>query len=126
MQGRNDASPAVASPLNWLLRLEGLGTAAVSAVLYAKTGAPWGLFAALWLVPDLGMLAYLLGPRTGAWGYNLCHFELLPGLLAAAGLLLPAPALLPFALIWFNHIGVDRLVGYGFKYGTGFKDTHLS
>jgi hypothetical protein len=23
------------------------------------------------------------------------------------------------------HIGVDRAVGYGLKYPTGFKDTHL-
>jgi hypothetical protein len=24
-----------------------------------------------------------------------------------------------------THIGVDRAVGYGLKYPTGFKDTHL-
>jgi len=29
------------------------------------------------------------------------------------------------ALIWFSHIGMDRLVGYGLKYPTAFKDTHL-
>ena len=29
------------------------------------------------------------------------------------------------ALIWLVHIGVDRLVGYGLKYPTAFKDTHL-
>ena len=29
------------------------------------------------------------------------------------------------ALIWLAHIGVDRLLGYGLKYPTGFKDTHL-
>jgi Domain of unknown function (DUF4260) len=28
-------------------------------------------------------------------------------------------------LIWFTHIGVDRALGYGLKYPTGFKDTHL-
>jgi hypothetical protein len=28
-------------------------------------------------------------------------------------------------LIWLTHIGVDRAVGYGLKYPTGFKDTHL-
>ena len=44
-----------------LLRLEGLAVAAVSAVLYARTGASWWLFAALWLAPDLSMLGYLGG-----------------------------------------------------------------
>ena len=29
------------------------------------------------------------------------------------------------ALIWLAHIGFDRLLGYGLKYPTGFKDTHL-
>ena len=29
------------------------------------------------------------------------------------------------ALIWLTHIGVDRLVGYGLKYPTSPKDTHL-
>jgi len=29
------------------------------------------------------------------------------------------------ALIWLVHIGADRLLGYGLKYPTAFKDTHL-
>ena len=29
------------------------------------------------------------------------------------------------ALIWFVHIGVDRMLGYGLKYPEGFKLTHL-
>ena len=29
------------------------------------------------------------------------------------------------ALIWLSHIGFDRLIGYGLKYETAFKDTHL-
>jgi hypothetical protein len=27
--------------------------------------------------------------------------------------------------VWFAHIGMDRLMGYGLKYPTDFKDTHL-
>jgi hypothetical protein len=34
-------------------------------------------------------------------------------------------AALQIALIWLAHIGVDRMLGYGLKYPTGFKDTHL-
>jgi hypothetical protein len=33
---------------------------------------------------------------------------------------------LSLALIWLAHIGMDRMVGYGLKYPTAFKDTHLS
>jgi hypothetical protein len=29
------------------------------------------------------------------------------------------------ALIWIAHIGIDRALGYGLKYATGFGDTHL-
>jgi hypothetical protein len=28
-------------------------------------------------------------------------------------------------LIWIAHIGVDRALGYGLKYPSSFKDTHL-
>ena len=28
--------------------------------------------------------------------------------------------------IWLAHIGVDRMVGYGLKYPTSSKDTHLN
>jgi len=108
-----------------LLRLEGLAMAAVTAVLYAKTGASWWLFAALWLTPDLSMLGYLAGPCWGARCYNAVHTYVVPAALAISALLLKTPALLPFTLIWVNHIGVDRLLGYGLKYSDGFGFTHL-
>lgn len=30
------------------------------------------------------------------------------------------------ALVWVAHIGADRLLGYGLKFESGFKETHLS
>jgi hypothetical protein len=54
-------SASVSGSVLTLLRLEGLAVAAASAVLYARTGASWWLFAALWLTPDLSMLGYLQG-----------------------------------------------------------------
>jgi len=118
-------SGAVTGPVTILLRLEGLVAAVASAVFYSRTGASWWLFAALWLTPDLSMLAYLKRPCLGARYYNVAHTYLLPGVLGLFGLLLHANALLPFALIWVNHIGVDRLLGYGLKYSDGFGFTHL-
>jgi hypothetical protein len=112
-------------PITFLLRLEGLAVGAVSAVLYARTGTSWWLFAALWLAPDLSILGYLAGPCRGSRVYNAAHTYILPITLAVCAVLLRANALLPFALIWVNHIGVDRLMGYGLKFSNGFDWTHL-
>ena len=119
------SSAAVSGSVLTLLRLEGLAVAAVSAVLYAHTGAHWWLFAVLWLAPDLSMLGYLAGSCWGARCYNAVHTYVVPGALALSAWLLHAPAVLPFALIWANHIGIDRLMGYGLKYSDGFGWTHL-
>jgi hypothetical protein len=113
------------SSIVFLLRLEGLAVAVITALLYARTGASWWLFAALWLAPDLSMLGYLAGPCWGARTYNAIHTYVAPATLAFCALLLHAHAALPVALIWANHIGVDRLLGYGLKYGDGFGYTHL-
>jgi hypothetical protein len=116
--------PASGSSIVLLLRLEGLVVAVATAVIFARTGASWWLFA-LWLVPDLSMLGYLGGACRGARIYNAFHAYVGPGALALCSLLPGAHAALPLALIWANHIGVDRLLGYGLKYGDGFGFTHL-
>jgi len=108
-----------------LLRLEGLAAAAVATVFYARTGASWWMYAVLFLVPDLSMLGYLGGPKLGARIYNAIHSYITPATLAVSALLLGANGLVPFALIWVSHIGVDRLMGYGLKYPEGFGRTHL-
>ena len=108
-----------------LLRIEGAVLLLLSVVLYSLTGGSWLLFVLLFLVPDLSMLGYLSGPRTGAVSYNLSHTYVLPGLLAALGLFTGTPLLVSLALVWFAHIGFDRMVGFGLKYPTGFFDTHL-
>jgi len=119
-------SPARQSSVVLLQRLEGLAVAAISALLYSRTGASWWLFAALWLVPDLSMLGYVGGsPCRGARIYNTFHSYVLPGLLALAAIVLHNTILTAIALIWANHIGVDRLLGYGLKYADGFGFTHL-
>jgi len=119
------SAPLAGAQVQLLLRLEGLAVALLCAVFYAHTGASWWLFAALWLVPDLSMLGYLAGPIAGSRVYNAIHSYVTPATLAAASLLLKSPALLPYALIWMNHIGVDRALGYGLKYAAGFQWTHL-
>jgi len=108
------------------LRMEGLVATAVSATLYAHMGASWWLFAALWLAPDLSMLGYLVSSCWGARIYNAAHSYVLPAALGLTAVWLHGDGvLLPIALVWVNHIGVDRLLGYGLKYSNGFGWTHL-
>ena len=108
-----------------LLRLEGLAVAAGSLVLYFHLDYGWVLLVALILAPDLAMLGYLAGPRVGAFAYDLAHTEVWPIALAVAGVLAGWRVPIEVALVWLVHIGVDRLLGYGLKYPTAFKDTHL-
>lgn len=108
-----------------LLRLEAAAALAATLAAYAAHGGGWGLFAALLLVPDLSLLAYLGSPRLGAWVYNAAHSHLGPALLAAVGLATGRPLALTLALVWFAHVALDRMLGYGLKYGTGFGHTHL-
>lgn len=92
---------------------------------YDSLRAGWILFVALFLWPDISMLAYLVNAELGSRLYNLVHTDVLPAALAASSFALHRPSLLAFALIWLCHIGFDRLLGYGLKYPTFFKDTHL-
>ncbi len=123
--GRTGApSPPLARPA-WLLRLEGAAVLALAIALYWHAGGSWLLFALLLLAPDLSMLGYLVGPRLGAACYNLIHSYVLPLLLFAYGWFTDGSPATWLALIWLAHIGMDRSIGYGLKYATAFKDTHL-
>ncbi len=108
-----------------LLRVEGLAVLALAVTAYAQFGAGWGLFALMFLLPDLAFFAYLRGPRVGALAYNATHSYAGPLALLALGMLGTMPALLAVALVWLAHIGFDRALGYGLKYAEGFGLTHL-
>ncbi len=108
-----------------LLRMEGAIVLVLSVLLYILNGGGWILFVLLFLVPDLSMLGYLGGSRAGAISYNLFHNYVPPGLLVAFGLFAASPLLASVALVWFAHIGFDRMVGFGLKYPNDFFDTHL-
>jgi hypothetical protein len=119
--------PAVARLLRpaTLLRTEGVALLALSVLLYRVNGESWLLFGALLFAPDVSMLGYLAGPKVGAAIYNAFHTYALPAVVGALGMIFASPVAVAVALIWFAHIGVDRTVGYGLKYPTSFKDTHL-
>jgi hypothetical protein len=108
-----------------LLKLEEAALFAASLLLYHHFRFSWLLFAILFLTPDLFMLGYLVNARLGAAIYNLVHTLTLPLALLLAGYVLHWRLAPTLALIWIAHIALDRLLGFGLKYPTFFKDTHL-
>lgn len=121
----NPLSPAVAGRPRMILMLEGFALFALCIFAYAKLGYSWWLFGALILAPDIGMVGYLRNAKLGALTYNLLHLTPLPIALGIAGYAWSGPLAIAIALIWLAHIGMDRMLGYGLKYETGFADTHL-
>jgi Domain of unknown function (DUF4260) len=108
-----------------LLRAEGWVILTVSFAAYRQLDGNWVLFFLLFLWPDLFMLGYLVNARLGAALYNLVHTEIGPVYLGSIAVFEHWHNTLLFAIIWIAHIGFDRTLGYGLKYSTFFKDTHL-
>jgi hypothetical protein len=74
---------------------------------------------------DLGMVGYIANNKIGAATYNSTHSLLAPIFMLVAYGVQPHSWLLFVALTQLFHIGVDRCLGYGLKYGTSFTHTHL-
>jgi len=127
LQTADDGSlaPALPAAIVTTLRVEGLAACATAIFAYTHTGQSWLMFALLFLSPDLSMISYLMGPKTGAAIYNLFHSYTGPAMLWIGGLALGNQISTAVALIWFAHIGFDRALGYGLKLTTSFKRTHL-
>jgi hypothetical protein len=108
-----------------LLHAEGAVVAVAAVALYFDAGYAWWLLLLLVLAPDLSAVGYLAGPHAGAVAYDLAHTYVWPVAIGAVGVVADSDAALQVGLIWATHIGVDRAIGYGLKYPSGFKDTHL-
>jgi uncharacterized membrane protein YhaH (DUF805 family) len=120
---QNDDFPPV--PVTRLLRLDGFAVAAAAIVAYVVIGGTWWLFALLILAPDLALAGRGLGEARAANVYNWVHSYTLPLVLGAIGHFAGIEWMLPVALIWATHIGVDRALGYGLKYPHAIEHTHL-
>jgi hypothetical protein len=119
-----------------LLKLEEGAQLLACIALLAMNAVPWWAYLLLALGPDIGMLGYLVGPRTGAFTYNLLHHKGMALLLAGVGLaseglslMMGTPALgqvfLIASIILYGHSSMDRMLGYGLKFGDSFQHTHL-
>lgn len=108
-----------------LLKLEGFAVFLLALFIYWQQSCGWTLFWSTVLLPDLALLGYLVNAKVGATAYNITHSKLLPSALAVVAIVMGNALFSALALIWFVHIVVDRVLGYGLKYPEGFKVTHL-
>jgi len=108
-----------------MLSVEGLTVFISSIAAYWFVGANWWMFLILLLSPDLVFIIYMMDKRIGTIAYNIMHTYTLPVAMMMVSLFAGWQLGITLAIIWFAHIGMDRTVGYGLKYQSDFKDTHL-
>jgi hypothetical protein len=108
-----------------LLHIEEATLLILTIFAYQHLHYSWLQFLILFLTPDLFMLGYTVNVRLGAATYNLVHTLTFPLALLLTSYLQRWHLPSEIALIWTAHIAADRLLGYGLKYPTYFKDTHL-
>ena len=120
-----------------LLQLEELGQFLLCIVALVIKDVPWWVYAILVLGPDIGILGYLINTRVGAITYNFLHHKgvaillggigVVPGLMSVHGPEFRGVDTLMYfaAIILFGHASMDRIFGYGLKFGDNFHHTHL-
>jgi hypothetical protein len=111
--------------MNTLLKLEEGALFLLSLFLFSQLNFAWWWFPALLLLPDIGMIGYLINPKIGAYTYNFLHFRLVATIVALYAVTYGNDYWKLAAIILFAHISFDRMIGYGLKYTNGFDKTHL-
>ena len=71
------------------------------------------------------MIIYMMDKKLGKMAYNIVHSYSMPISIGIIALMMDWQLGILLTIIWFAHIGMDRTVGYGLKYHSDFKDTHL-
>lgn len=108
-----------------ILRIEGAAVLILSVYFYWYFQFSWLFFFLLFFAPDVSLLGYLVNTKVGAVVYNLFHTYSLPIVVILGGMFFPHAVVLALGLVWMSHIALDRMLGFGLKYPTHFKDTHF-
>ncbi len=115
-----------------LLKLEEVVQLLVCLAILVGFRVEWWYYLLLLLGPDIGMLGYLINTQVGAFTYNLLHHKGIALLVVLLGFYV-----LPFTvngdvngpfclgLVLYGHACMDRIFGYGLKFGDDFHHTHL-
>jgi hypothetical protein len=85
----------------------------------------WGLYLALFFIPDLSFAFFLITKKIGAIAYNIFHHQGVLVLLFLIGFYVKEDSIMKVALIFLAHSTFDRVAGYGLKYFDSFDHTHL-
>lgn len=105
-----------------LLKFEELAEMLLALFVFAHLPYAWWVLPATFLLPDLSMVGYV----AGAICYNLVHHKALAVAVGITGWVVGQPVLVLAGTGLLFHSAFDRLLGYGLKYATGFKNTHLA
>ena len=108
-----------------LLKLEEAAMFSFSIVLFTQTDFAWWWYALLIFAPDIGMVGYAAGQKTGAWIYNFFHHKAVALLFLCLGFYAGNAWIELAGIILFGHSSLDRILGYGLKYLDSFQHTHL-
>ena len=107
------------------LKYEELAMFGLAVFLFSETSYIWWLFPALILLPDIGMIGYLVNTKIGAITYNLFHHKGIAIMTFITGYYFAMDWMVLTGIILFGHASLDRIFGYGLKYEDHFKHTHL-
>ena len=110
-----------------IIKLEEMAqfAAVIVALNYQPIHFQWWAWIIIFLIPDTGMLGYLISTSVGAVTYNLVHHKLIALLILGIGWYGAMPYLVLTGLVLYGHSSMDRMMGYGLKYFDAFKHTHL-
>jgi hypothetical protein len=108
-----------------VIKLEELGLCILSIYFFNQLEYAWWWFLVLILVPDFSMIGYVFGDKWGAFCYNVVHHRGIAIALYLVGIYCSNAEIQLSGVILFAHSSMDRMLGYGLKYETGFKFTHL-
>lgn len=107
------------------IRLEELAMLLLAILSLRMNNAAWWWYLLLLVGPDISMMGYVFGNKTGAVVYNLFHHKGIAIGIFIAGVYFNIQWMMYAGTILFGHSSLDRMLGYGLKYNKGFKFTHL-
>lgn len=108
-----------------ILKLEQIAFFVLGVFLFSQTDYSWWWFLALFLVPDISILGYLVNPKIGATFYNISHHYAVAIGIYFIGIYFKITELQVIGSVFFAHSAFDRMLGFGLKYSDDFKNTHL-
>jgi hypothetical protein len=112
--------------MKYVLKLEALGLLILfSAIYFHLYPRTWGFYLALFFVPDVSFVLFVITKKLGAIAYNVFHHQGALAILFLLGFILQNDLIMKIGLIFLAHSTFDRVAGYGLKYLDNFDHTHL-